>query len=142
MIDPDALIKRWAKVQRDRAIEQAIGEGELFDDEIAERFGISLSTVQYRRVRMGYSRAGLIPRRPRWPERTYHQRIAQTAAQAFEQGHSIKSLSEATGIPDHELSKLIRSQGVATRRPPIERPMPQQTRRLGPRIRKEDTAEP
>jgi len=140
MIDPNALITRWAKVQRDRAIEQAIGEGELFDDEIAERFGISQSTVQCRRVRMGYSRAGLIPRRPRRPERTYHQRIAQTAAQAFEQGHSIKDLAAATGIPDYELSKLIRSQGVATRRPPIERPMLEQKRRFGPRIRKEQEA--
>lgn len=137
MIDPDALIKRWAKVQRDRAIEQAIGEGGLFDDEIAERFGVSPSVVAYRRKQMGYSRAGLIPRQRRQPRPAYHQRIAQAAAQAFQQGHSIKSLAEATGIPDYELSKLIRSQGVSTKRPTKERPLPEQKRRLGPYARKE-----
>ena len=137
-IDPDALSKRWERIQRTRAMHQAIAEDELTDREIAERFGVARGTVRRHRAKIGLTRATRVRRQAKRKQKVYHPRVIQAVVEAYQQGYTIQQMHEATGIQVIHLSHLLQQQGIEPRKVKRTTRQPKQYKyKLGPQKRKE-----
>ena len=140
-IDPDALIKRWQRVQRDRAIEQAIGEGNASPREIAETFGLSTRTVYSRMRTMGLSAPGQVRRQARLRRTGPTPQLTEAVLQALVEGHTIQEVSKTIHIPHYTITQMLNELGVEPREISRYQPPPERAYRKGPQRRRKETAE-
>jgi len=138
-IDPDALNKRWAELQRRRAIEQAIGEDKLSASQIARQFGIDPHTVANRRKRMGIE-VSRIPKQRPLPEQTISPAMKARIIAAAEAGATLGEIVAATGLHSRRVSPILRGAGInLMERPRSTKPRPEPRGRGGPYKRKQET---
>ena len=140
-IDPDALIKRWQRIQRDRAIAQAIGEGSASDAEIGERFGLSAGAISSRRRRMGLEGRSQVRRQAKLRRTGPTPQLVDAVLQALVEGHTIQEVSKTIHIPHYTITRMLNDIGVEPREISRYQPPPERAYRKGPQRRRKETAE-
>jgi hypothetical protein len=136
-IDPDALIKRWQRIQRDRAIAQAIGEGILSPREIGEMFGLSTSSVYSRMHTMDLEGRSQVRRQAKLRRKGPTPQLVDAVVQALVEGHTIQEVSKTIHIPHYTITQMLNELGVEPREIRYQ-PPPERAYRKGPQRRRKE----